>query len=299
LGENWSVQQLNAIMQGPDWNSTAVFLAWDDWDGLYDHIPPPQSDQFGLGPRVPMIIISPYAIPGLVTHTPYEFSSYLKLVEERYGLSPLTNRDLTTNDMLDAFDFNQSPLAPLILPTRTCSPSGTSDLHFPPQQLNRPSAAQTVTFTNFGSTPLTINNISTTGDFSQTNTCPRILPAPSPGPHLCNINVVFTPTATGTRTGTLTVNDSDPTSPQVTTITGTGTSVTFSTPLLKFGTQLVQSTTAAQTATLNNAGPGTLFISNIAASGDYGQSNNCGSSLSAGSNCTIFVTFTPTTTGVR
>jgi phospholipase C len=299
LGENWSVQQLNAIMQGPDWNSTAIFLAWDDWDGLYDHVPPPQSDQFGLGPRVPMIIISPYTIPGYITHTPYEFSSYLKLVEERYGLAPLTNRDLSTNDMLDAFDFNQSPLAPLILQTRSCSPSGTSDLHFPPQQLNKPSPAQTVSFTNFGSTPLTISNISTTGDFSQTNTCPRILPVPSPGPHICSINVVFTPTASGTRTGTLTVTDSDPTSPQVTTITGIGSAVTFSTSLLNFGTQLLQRTTAAQTATLTNAGPTAISISSITASGDYSQNNNCGSSLGAGSSCTIFVTFTATAPGVR
>src|SRR5208337_1721682 len=62
-GENWTVDRINSIMQGPDWNSTAIFLTWDDFGGFYDHVAPPSLDQFGLGPRVPLIIISPYAKP--------------------------------------------------------------------------------------------------------------------------------------------------------------------------------------------------------------------------------------------
>lgn len=119
-GENWTVQQINAIMQGPLWNSTAIFLTWDDFGGFYDHVPPPTADQFGLGPRVPLIIISPYAKPGNIAHTQYEFSSFLAFVETRFQLASLGGRDTTANNMLDSFDFNQQALAPVVLTTRTC-----------------------------------------------------------------------------------------------------------------------------------------------------------------------------------
>ncbi len=120
VGENWTVQQLNALMQGSDWKSTAVFLTWDDFGGFYDHVPPPQVDNFGFGPRVPLLIISPYAKHGFISHTFYEFSSVLKFIEERFGLPPLTERDSQANDMLDSFDFDQRPLQPQILEQRQC-----------------------------------------------------------------------------------------------------------------------------------------------------------------------------------
>lgn len=120
IGENWAVQALNAVMQGPNWNSTVVFITWDDFGGLYDHVFPPQVDQFGLGPRVPLLIISPYARAGYISHTIYEHSSILKFVETRYALRPLTARDAAANDMLDSFDFHQQPQAPLLLQTRQC-----------------------------------------------------------------------------------------------------------------------------------------------------------------------------------
>ena len=120
-GENWAVQQLNAVMQGSGWNSTVVFLTWDDFGGFYDHVPPPSPDQFGLGPRVPLIIISPFAKKGFISHTQYEFGSFLKFVEERYGLPSLGQRDVAANDMTDSFNFNQTPLPPLVLtPRPTC-----------------------------------------------------------------------------------------------------------------------------------------------------------------------------------
>ena len=120
LGENWTVQQINAIMQGPDWNSTAIFLTWDDFGGFYDHVPPPGIDQFGYGPRVPLLIISPYAKQGFISHTQYEFSSFLAFLESRFRLTPLTTRDAKANNVTDSFDFNQKPQGPLILATRTC-----------------------------------------------------------------------------------------------------------------------------------------------------------------------------------
>lgn len=119
-GENWTVKVLNAVMQGPDWNSTVVFVTWDDFGGFYDHVAPPQVDQFGLGPRVPLLIISPFVKPGSISHTVYEHSSILKFVETRYHLAPLTARDRNANDMLDVFNFQQSPLPPLTLQPRQC-----------------------------------------------------------------------------------------------------------------------------------------------------------------------------------
>lgn len=119
-GENWTVQQLNAVMQGPGWNSTAVFVAWDDFGGFYDHVPPPQPDLLGLGPRVPLLVISPYAKPGYISHTVYEHSSVLKFVETRYQLPALTTRDRQASDMIDSFSFNQQPQSPLILQPRQC-----------------------------------------------------------------------------------------------------------------------------------------------------------------------------------
>jgi phospholipase C len=107
-------------MQGPDWSSTAIFLTWDDFGGFYDHLAPPMVDDFGFGPRVPLLVISPFARPGYISQTVYEFSSLLKFAEERFGLEPLTERDLLANDLLDSFDFSQDPSPPLILSERNC-----------------------------------------------------------------------------------------------------------------------------------------------------------------------------------
>ena len=127
-GENWTVQQLNAVMQGTEWRSTAVFLTWDDFGGFYDHQPPPTVDNFGLGPRVPMLIISPWVRPGYIDHTTLEFSSVLKFVENRFRLAPLTARDALASDLTEAFDFDQKPLAPLLLNPRDCGAAPTDVL---------------------------------------------------------------------------------------------------------------------------------------------------------------------------
>jgi phospholipase C len=121
VGENWTVRQINAVMQGPasQWNSTVIILAWDDWGGFYDHAPPPYRDQFGLGLRVPFIIISPWAIQGLY-HTEVEFASVLRFMEETFNLPSLGAADLVANDMQDAFNFSQTPLPPLVLTQCTC-----------------------------------------------------------------------------------------------------------------------------------------------------------------------------------
>ncbi len=119
-GENWTVRQLNAAMQGPDWNSTVVFVTWDDFGGFFDHVPPPTTETYALGPRVPLLIVSPYARKGYVSHTQYELSSFLKFAEVRFGLPPLTDRDSKAGDMLDSFDFNQEPQPTLVLQPQSC-----------------------------------------------------------------------------------------------------------------------------------------------------------------------------------
>jgi phospholipase C len=119
-GENWTVSVLNALMQGPDWNTTAVFITWDDFGGFYDHVPPPQIDQFGLGPRVPLLVISPFARAGYISHVVSEHSSILKFIETRYQLPALTARDAAASDLLDNFDFSQTPSSPMILQLRQC-----------------------------------------------------------------------------------------------------------------------------------------------------------------------------------
>jgi len=110
---------VNAVMSGPQWNTTAIFLAWDDWGGFYDHVYPPQVDQYGLGLRTPSMVIGPYARQNFVDHKTYSFESWLKMIEERFNVNSLTARDNNANDMIDAFDFTQSPRAPVMLAATT------------------------------------------------------------------------------------------------------------------------------------------------------------------------------------
>lgn len=123
VGENWTVRHVNAIMNSKYWKHTAIFITWDDFGGFYDHLPPPQYDIMGLGPRVPMLIISPWAKQGFVDKTEYEFSSVLKFMETIFGLECMTERDCGAANMLTAFDFSQTPDfegRKLILEERSC-----------------------------------------------------------------------------------------------------------------------------------------------------------------------------------
>ncbi|MBK9095784.1 MAG: hypothetical protein IPM84_24145 [Anaerolineae bacterium] len=119
-GENWTVQQINAVMQSDLWASTVIFVVWSHFGGFYDHLPPPQVDLFGLGPRVPLLIISPYARPGFISHNQAELTSLVTFVERNFGLAPLSERDARANDLLENFDFRQAPLPPLLLSARRC-----------------------------------------------------------------------------------------------------------------------------------------------------------------------------------
>ena len=297
-GENWTVQQLNAIMQGPDWNTTAVFLTWDDFGGFYDHVPPPGIDQYGLGPRVPLLVISPYARAGKIVHTQYEFSSVLKFIEKRFKLQNLSTRDSVANDLTDSFNFTQAPLSPVVLQPRNCPVTGpvvsldTLVLNFGNQLLNVSSAPKTATLTNTGVAPLQIVGITTAGEFHVTHNCGTAL-APNAS---CTISATFLPTLLGSKGGTVKVATNAPTSPQQINTFGTGISppVYWSPQSLTFKAQAIGTKSSPQTISVLNNQSQTLNISSIAASGDFAQTNNCGASLNPGATCSINVTFTPT-----
>jgi phospholipase C len=84
-------------------------VTWDDWGGWYDHVPPPQLDYMGLGERVPLLVVSPFARVGYVSHTQHEFGSILRFIETTYGLPSLGTTDARADDLSDCFNFGQSP----------------------------------------------------------------------------------------------------------------------------------------------------------------------------------------------
>lgn len=110
-GQRWTRTIIDAIGNSPLWDHSVIILTWDDYGGFYDHVPPPQVDAFGLGFRVPAIIISPFAKRGLVQHDRREFASIAKFCERIFGLPSMQARDAdtATDDLMSAFDFAQTP----------------------------------------------------------------------------------------------------------------------------------------------------------------------------------------------
>jgi phospholipase C len=111
-GDNWIGQAVSAVEHGPDWSSTAIFITYDDCGCFYDHVAPPSP---GLGIRVPMVIVSPFARPGFTDSSVASFASMLAFTEHTYGLAPLGSADAAAYDYSNAFNFAQAPLpgAPL------------------------------------------------------------------------------------------------------------------------------------------------------------------------------------------
>jgi phospholipase C len=104
-GDDWIGRVVGAIENGPDWASTAIFITYDDCGCFYDHVAPPA----GLGIRVPMVIVSPFAKPGFTDSTPATFSGMLAFTEHTFGLAPLSADDRNAYDFANAFDFTQVP----------------------------------------------------------------------------------------------------------------------------------------------------------------------------------------------
>jgi len=190
----------------------------------------------------------------------------------------------------------------VLLQIPLASLSSTS-LNFGNELVGTTSATNKVTFSNPSGPALTISSIAVTGtnatDFSQTNTCGTGLAAGAS----CTITVTFKPTQTGPRTASVTITDNAAGSPQTISLSGTGLvpgpNATLSPTSLTFATQFVGTSSSAQSVMLTNYGKMALSIASIAASGDFSQTNTCGSSLAAEASCTISVTFKPTQSGSR
>ena len=133
VGQAWVTRLIDAVMRGPDWSSSAIFLAWDDWGGFHDHVRPPVVDGFGYGLRVPGLVISPFARRGYVDHQTLSFDAYLKFIEDVFlggqRLDPATDGrpdprpDVRENapilgDLSKDFEFSQPPRPPLLLNPR-------------------------------------------------------------------------------------------------------------------------------------------------------------------------------------
>jgi phospholipase C len=141
FGQSYVTSLVNAVMRSPDWNSSAILLAWDDWGGFYDHVAPPRVDANGYGLRVPGIVISPYARPGMIDHQTLSFDAYAKFIEDDFlggqRLDPATDgrpdprpgvreNNPTLGNLAADFDFTQKPLPPLRLPVHpTTTLTGT------------------------------------------------------------------------------------------------------------------------------------------------------------------------------
>ena len=176
----------------------------------------------------------------------------------------------------------------------------TTSLVFGKQVIGTTSDPQAVSLTNTGTATLTLSSITASGDYAQTNTCGSAVAAGAN----CQMDVTFTPTAEGSRAGAVTITDDAADSPQTVNLSGTGVAaaapvVSLSTTSLVFGKQVIGTTSDPQAVSLTNTGTATLTLSSITASGDYAQTNDCGTTVAAGASCTISVTFTPTKNGKR
>jgi phospholipase C len=108
-GQQYVADLVQAVQDSAVWKDSVIIITYDEGGGRWDHVPPPQGDRWGPGVRVPAIIISPYAKRRFVDHTPYETTSILKFIETRWQLAPLGSRDAAANNLLNAFDFSQTP----------------------------------------------------------------------------------------------------------------------------------------------------------------------------------------------
>jgi phospholipase C len=138
-GQAYVTKLVNAAMRGKDWKSTAIFLAWDDWGGFYDHVQPPSVDRLGYGLRVPGLVISPYARRGFIDHQTLSFDAYVKFIEDDFlhgeRIDPSTDgrpdprpdvreKAPILGSLVRDFNFKQKPRRPLLL-----NPHPQTDLH--------------------------------------------------------------------------------------------------------------------------------------------------------------------------
>ena len=145
MGQAYVTALINAVMEGPDWSSTAIFVGWDDWGGFYDNTAPPTVDINGYGLRVPSITISPYAKQGYIDHEALSQDAYLKFIEDDFlggaRLDPSTDGrpdprtdvredEAILGSLLQDFNFDQAPSNPVLLPTNPPTDSTSLPAYF-------------------------------------------------------------------------------------------------------------------------------------------------------------------------
>jgi phospholipase C len=110
-GPSWVAGVVNAVGNSSYWANTAIVITWDDWGGWYDHVPPNVVNSYEYGFRVPLIVVSPYAKSGYISHVTHDFGSILRLIEEVFNVPGLGYADARADDLTDCFNFNQTPTA--------------------------------------------------------------------------------------------------------------------------------------------------------------------------------------------
>jgi len=179
-----------------------------------------------------------------------------------------------------------------LLAVATVSPTS---LAFSNQTVNTTSAAQTVSLSNTGNTPSALSAATVTGPFAFTTTCGATLAASAS----CSYSVTFTPTAMNAASGTLSIPTDVGTKTVSLSGTGLQTSGTLTPASVAFGSLAVGATSSTQSVTLTNTGNTALGVTSVSVSGQYAQTNTCGSSIAAGTNCVVSVSFKPTTMGAQ
>jgi parallel beta-helix repeat protein len=205
----------------------------------------------------------------------------------RNGLLTITSNDTGSPVSITLTGFGGSPIVSLSVPGLT----------FANQLVGTTSSAQSFTLSNTGDDVLNLAGVAATGDFGQTNDCGTSIAVSA----FCTVNVTFTPTLRGQRNGSVTIADNAPGSPHSVTLQGTGTgpAITLGATSVAFANQLAGTTSSAQSVSLTSSGETDLNVSSITASGDFAQTNDCGTTIPAGQGCTIQITFTPAARGLR
>jgi phospholipase C len=106
-GPSWVASIVNAIGNSQYWDNTVILITWDDWGGFYDHVTPTVINSYEYGFRVPLIVVSPFAHQGYISHVPHDFGSILHFIEEVYNLPSLGYADALADDLSDCFDFHR------------------------------------------------------------------------------------------------------------------------------------------------------------------------------------------------
>lgn len=124
-GENWTTDRINEMMASPLWSHTVIILTWDDFGGFYDHVRPPYQSLYSLGPRVPLIVISPYSRAHYIDHRGMDFRAIIAFVENQFHLPHLIHFNRGGNRLTWMLNLRRKPIPPMTLPTHTCPPSGS------------------------------------------------------------------------------------------------------------------------------------------------------------------------------